>query len=72
MQRWLERYPLSYPVFTLLAAPPGLFLKTPEYLFVRELCVYPPECLQQVFCGDLANNLATPRLSRDRQNGFPS
>jgi hypothetical protein len=22
--------------------------------------------------GDLANNLATPRLSRDRQNGFPS
>jgi uncharacterized protein YjbI with pentapeptide repeats len=21
---------------------------------------------------DLANNLATPRLSRDRQNGFPS
>jgi hypothetical protein len=36
LERWLDRYHLSYPVFTLLAAPRRLFLKTPKYLFVRD------------------------------------
>src|SRR5215204_4530407 len=44
-------------------------------------CPYSPKCVEGEFSEvytahstgrDLANNLATPRLSRDRQNGFPS
>jgi hypothetical protein len=30
----------------------------------------PPSLFSHQCLGDLANNLATPRLSRDRQNGF--